>query len=138
MSRSTNALMVGGIHDFEKCAQFRTRTLLPTTVFVFLFLHVGQGGALVALSKHCPRLVSLNVALIGHVTDVGVSALSRGCRSLQALNIAGAKEVSQRMCQTFEALHSFDQDMSAVELFLFGEATSSLSRRMFKCSDDLF
>lgn len=52
-----------------------------------------QNGALVALSKHCPGLVSLNVALVGRVTDVGVSTLSRGCRSLQALNIAGAKEV---------------------------------------------
>lgn len=53
-----------------------------------------QNGALIALSKHCPRLVSLNVALIGRVTDAGVSALSRGCRSLQALNVAGAKEAS--------------------------------------------
>lgn len=47
-----------------------------------------------ALSKHCPRLVSLNVALVGRVTDSGVSALGRGCQSLQALNIAGAKEAS--------------------------------------------
>lgn len=53
-----------------------------------------QNGALIALSKHCPRLVSLNVALVGRVTDSGVSALSRGCPSLQALNIAGAKEAS--------------------------------------------
>lgn len=48
-----------------------------------------------SLSKHCPELVSLNVGLVGRVTDVGVAALSRGCSSLQALNIAGAKEVGR-------------------------------------------
>ena len=53
-----------------------------------------QDGALFALGKHCPGLLSLNVALVGSVTDAGVSALSRGCSSLQALNIAGAKEAS--------------------------------------------
>lgn len=75
-----------GVHKLEPAG------FLPVP-FVYLLLSCQQNGALVALSKYCTGLVSLNVALIGHVTDVGVSALSRGCRSLQALNIAGAKEV---------------------------------------------
>lgn len=53
-----------------------------------------QNGALIGLSKYCPRLSSLNVAQVGRITDGGVCALSRGCRHLQALNIAGAKEAS--------------------------------------------
>lgn len=68
---------------------------VPRTLKVLCFSAAAtQDGALTALSKCCPKLVSLNVALIGHITDRGVSALSRGCRSLQALNVAGAKEVS--------------------------------------------
>ncbi|CAN0429678.1 unnamed protein product, partial [Ectocarpus sp. 8 AP-2014] len=55
---------------------------------------------------------SLNVALIGRVTDAGVSALSRGCRSLQALNIAGAKEVTERgvccLAQNCPGLHTLN------------------------------
>lgn len=98
-------MILRNAHSLERALCY-----LPLFLFSSSFMS-RQGGALVALSKHCPRLVSLNVALIGHVTDVGVSALSRGCRSLQALNIAGAKEVSQRMCQTFEVPHSFDQDI---------------------------
>lgn len=47
-----------------------------------------------ALGKHCARLSSLNLALARRVTDAGVSALSRGCTSLQALSLAGAVEAS--------------------------------------------
>lgn len=54
-----------------------------------------QDGALEALGRYCPRLVSLNVALAGSVTDAGMLAISRGCTALQALNVAGAKEASR-------------------------------------------
>lgn len=53
-----------------------------------------QDGALISLAKCCTGLVSLNIALVGRITDAGVSALSRGCPCLQALNLAGAKQAS--------------------------------------------
>lgn len=64
---------------------------LRIDVFILFLL---QDGALISLAKCCTGLVSLNVALVGRVTDAGVSALSRGCPGLQALNLAGAKQVS--------------------------------------------
>ncbi len=50
---------------------------------------------IVALGKHCPKLVSLNLFRCERVANKGIEALGRGCKHLQSLNLSGLNKLTE-------------------------------------------
>lgn len=89
----THSITIKGIVTLADCSHLRELDL------GWCFIQRDLGDKLSELSKGCPKLLRLILAGWHFISDENLLPVIRNCRQLQQLDLLGAKNVSENVCE---------------------------------------